>query len=140
MIDLSEYIDLKVRVEVDNDIVKSGAIPLGEIRAHLLCQPPNAPVVTSDGLGLCHLHSYRGFCRFPAIMPTDEKTTVSEVLYEIDTALGGRVYTEYKGDDFTYNNFSPLFIAPYGNSTDDIVTDVVWKDNKVVIVTGVFGT
>lgn len=63
--------------------------------------------------GLCNPHSYRGYYCDLAFEPC-EKTTAGELLTACRAAMG-RVFTGYKGGDYTMGESTPVWVADYGS-------------------------
>lgn len=66
--------------------------------------------------GLGTLRSYRGYYSDLAFEPDERKKTVGKVLEECMYILG-RIFSGYKGGEFSMDGNTPLWIAEYGNAS-----------------------
>lgn len=91
---------------------------LGAVIAALDGADKDMPVVLSDDTtrGPGKARSYRGYYSDLAFSP-ERPTTVGAFLEACRSALG-KTFEGYKGGDFVMDESTPLWIAPYGESTD----------------------
>lgn len=59
-------------------------------------------------------HSYRGYYSDLSFSIKDGTQTVGELLDVLQIGCLNQVFTGYKGGDFTMDEHTPLWIAPYG--------------------------
>jgi hypothetical protein len=86
----------------------SEQMTLGELIAALEAMPADLVIA-----GLTKPHSYRGYYCDLAFEPC-EKTTAGELL-ELCRGAMGRVFTGYKGGDYTMGENTPVWVANYGD-------------------------
>lgn len=124
---MMELIGQKIEAEVDVQLFKMGALPLGEFISKLKKFDSNYNVyVKYEGtpMGVHMLHSYRGFYRMLALEPTEKFETVRELSYTLYDA-NDAIFTGYKGGEYSMDEDSWLFISPYGEASRMAITDVV---------------
>lgn len=97
---------------------------LGELIERLEKLDYSKPVKHGFGFPM----SYRGYYDELAFSP-EENTTIGEMLEHAKNALGA-TFEGYKGGDFTMDEFTPCWIAEYGNCGDSISATLFayWED------------
>lgn len=98
-----------------------GQITLGQAKRLLEMLPPEA-VAT---YGFTSAHSYRGYYNQVAFEPVCG-VSVRQMLSEVNKALS-ETFTGYKGGDFTYNEYTPCWLAEYGRSSDEPLNHVLGR-------------
>jgi hypothetical protein len=68
--------------------------------------------------GFRNPHSYRGYYECLAFEPAKD-ITVREMLVDAKYALNN-VFTGYKGGEFRMDEYTDVYIAPYGNTGDEM--------------------
>jgi len=87
---------------------------LGELITFLKNRDPN--IVSPLGFG--SPHSYRGYYEQLAFEPMPNRT-VAQMLSDAEYALG-RTFCGYKGGDFTMKEYTPVWLANYGQCGEEI--------------------
>jgi hypothetical protein len=92
---------------------------------------PNGRVFVDTGNGLRDEHSYRGYYNELSFHRDDEPTPTADVLAMCRRAASD-TYEGYKGGDYTYNERTPLWLAPYGCTGAALVSLVV-RDGDIFL-------
>lgn len=111
-----EMISKAASAEVNSMCANAGQITLGELAARIESVPADTLVVFDGGGSPGHLSSYRGYYEFIAIEPNGEPRTAGDFLQEIRDAIG-RVFTGYKGGDYTMTKMTPVWVSAYGHAS-----------------------
>jgi hypothetical protein len=108
-------------------------LTLGALTEILEKVPPETPVKFDDGRQVGEEDSYRGYYADLAFEIGDKPSTASDVLQACRRAATD-TYHGYKGGDYTYDERTPLWRAPYGCCGPAIIGADV-RDGEVVLVT-----
>ena len=124
MIDIQQYIDTVTELEKVKREQRN--YNLGNLIDDLSKYPESANVeIAPFCLYPTGLTSYRGYYSDLAIMYGDSShaLTCGQLLKECKKAVGRKFYG-YKGGEFEMSKNTVLWIAPYGRTTDVVVTGV----------------
>ncbi len=112
-------------------------LTLGSLRAALTEQPLDAAVFVNwwhpqGGVPLMFipsgLDSWRGVYKYPSLVwqreAPDQPTFVADVIAWIDEALAGRHYEGYKGGEYIFVEDYPVWVDPYGEASNNLVTEL----------------
>lgn len=94
---------------------------------------PTLPVVLDKGGSLNEFISYRGYYEDLAVTPSQDISTVKNILDRARAAVG-EMFQGYKGGDFWMTKNTILWVAGYGCCGDKLVS-VTPEANRVVIGT-----
>jgi hypothetical protein len=108
-------------------------LTLGEAIELLKALDPEAPIRTEDGLGVGNVCSYRGYYSDLGFKPVPRKTSVIEVLSDLEAALD-QTFEGYKGGDFRIGPETPLWLSPYGDASGDAVMGIVLEDGATKLL------
>lgn len=124
-----------VDAQIDREVEASGMIPLGEIHAKLEGLHSDMQVEFSDGGAPTCPHSYRGFYRFLALERTTDPVMVNQFRDMVESAIGG-TFEGYKGGEYTMSRMTPVWVAPYGDTSDRGIVGVSVEGNRVILEVG----
>lgn len=78
------------------------------------------------------LTSYRGFYHHAALAPEHRKEymlTVGQLLKEVEYALKeGNTFEGYKGGNFQFDEFTPIWVSEYGESSGVALIAIEYND------------
>ncbi len=130
MMDLQKLVD--VMNEQSRHTRGQYQLTLGALIKRLESANPGFLVECSNGKAPGRLSSYRGYYSDLAFEPEEKQTTVEAVLAAckevLDTTLVG-----YKGGDFVMGADTPLWLSPWGESSDIALMDVAEGDGKLIV-------
>ena len=64
-----------------------------------------------------------------------DSITAEQFLKELELGISGRVYTGWKGGDFTYSEDDGLWVSNSGNASGTVIIDVINDGWRYLIVT-----
>lgn len=130
-------LDRMINAEIDVELFRMGAMPLGKIISSLesIANKNIRCYVKFRGemVGMKHPHSYRGFYRMLALEPDFDNIGTVDELLELLKWSNGHTFEGYKGGDYVMDEHSWVFIAQWGISSDLIVTGISESSNGVEI-------
>jgi len=108
-------------------------LTLGALTKELEAVAPGMLVVFDNGFSVGSEHSYRGYYDDLSFESDAVESTAATVLDACRRAAA-EIYEGYKGGDFTYDERTPLWHAPYGCCGSAIV-GLIEQDGKLVLLT-----
>lgn len=109
--DLIQALVNGLNAKAQSERADSSQLTLGRLIDKLQLLPGDTPVT-----GLGRLDSYRGYYEDLAFAPTDETSTVGELLTRCLAAMG-QVFTGYKGGDYVMGSRTPVWVSAYGDNS-----------------------
>lgn len=128
---VSRMVDAQVKAESE----AAGQMTLGALISALeACKADSYVQFVFAGLCPGRLRSYRGFYDHLAIDPSGEFRHVGEFLAHAKSVLGSTM-TGYKGGEYVMDDDTPVWVAPWGDTSTTRVVGVQNEDWRVKILT-----